>query len=395
MSRRGWVLFAIMCVVWGIPYLLIKVAVGGVSVPMVVFSRTALGALILLPLALRSGQFGALRPVWRWVVAFAALEMIVPWGLLSNAEQHLPSSLAGLLIAAVPIIGVVIARLTGRIGSASTERLSPRRWAGLLVGLAGVAVLAAPHLAGGHAWPIAEVLLVAVGYATAPLIAARKLADVPALPMTTVCLILAALIYTPAAAATWPRHLPSGQVLASLAALGVICTAAAFLVFLRLIREVGPTRAMVFTYVNPAVAVAGGVLVLGEPFTITIAAAFVLILAGCVLATASRRAQPDDQQAQPDQDQPGHPDQRQADQPAQRQSMAAPRAASADPDHAPAGQSACSDGMRLRADGPVETVPGAVSASSCGAVEPVHTSWSSGPARSRPVWPGRGCQARF
>jgi len=284
-SRRGWVLFAIMCVVWGIPYLLIKVAVGGVSVPMVVFSRTALGALILLPLALRSGQFGALRPVWRWVVAFAALEMIVPWGLLSNAEQHLPSSLAGLLIAAVPIIGVVMARLTG-----GAERLSARRWAGLLVGLAGVAVLAAPHLAGGHAWPIAEVLLVAVGYATAPLIAARKLADVPALPMTTVCLILAALIYTPAAAATWPRHLPSGPVLASLAALGVICTAAAFLVFLRLIREVGPTRAMVFTYVNPAVAVAAGVLVLGEPFTATIAGAFVLILAGCVLATASRRS---------------------------------------------------------------------------------------------------------
>ena len=363
MSRRGWVLFAIMCVVWGIPYLLIKVAVGGVSVPMVVFSRTALGALILLPLALRSGQFGALRPVWRWVVAFAALEMIVPWGLLSNAEQHLPSSLAGLLIAAVPIIGVVIARLTGgtvsantvsantvsaNTVSASTERLSPRRWAGLLVGLAGVAVLAAPHLAGGHAWPIAEVLLVAVGYATAPLIAARKLADVPALPMTTVCLILAALIYTPAAAATWPRHLPSGQVLASLAALGVICTAAAFLVFLRLIREVGPTRAMVFTYVNPAVAVAGGVLVLGEPFTATIAAAFVLILAGCVLATASRRGQPDHpephQPGSPDVEPPAHPDQDQADQgvpdqSAQRQSRAAPRVASADPDQAAAGQS--------------------------------------------------------
>ena len=293
-SRRGWILFAIMCVVWGIPYLLIKVAVGGVSVPMVVFSRTALGALILLPLALRSGQFGALRPVWRWLVAFAALEMIVPWGLLSNAEQQLPSSLAGLLIAAVPIIGVVMARLTG-----GAERLSPRRWAGLLVGLAGVAVLAAPHLAGGHAWPIAEVLLVAVGYATAPLIAARKLADVPALPMTTACLILAALVYTPAAVATWPHRLPSGQVLASLAALGVICTAAAFLVFLRLIREVGPTRAMVFTYVNPAVAVAGGVLVLGEPFTVTIAAAFVLILTGCVLATGGRVARPEPGQPDP------------------------------------------------------------------------------------------------
>lgn len=280
MSRRGWVLFAIMCVVWGIPYLLIKVAVGGVSVPMVVFSRTALGALVLLPLALRSGQFRALRPVWPWLAAFAALEMIVPWGLLSSAERQLPSSLAGLLIAAVPIIAVVIARLTG-----GTERLSLRRWAGLLIGLGGVAVLAAPHLAGGHGWPVAEVLLVAVGYATAPLIAARKLADVPALPMTTACLTLAALVYTPAAILTWPHHLPSGQVLAALAALGVICTACAFIVFLQLIREAGPSRAMVFTYINPAVAVAAGVLLLGEPFTVIIAAAFVLILSGCVLAT--------------------------------------------------------------------------------------------------------------
>ena len=356
MSRRGWVLFAIMCVVWGIPYLLIKVAVGGVSVPMVVFSRTALGALVLLPLALRSAHFRALRPVWPWLVAFAALEMIVPWGLLSNAERQLPSSLAGLLIAAVPIIGVVIARLTG-----GTERLSLRRWAGLLVGLAGVAVLAAPHLAGGHAWPIAEVLLVAVGYATAPIIAARKLADVPALPMTTVCLLLAALVYAPAAILTRPHHLPSGSVLASLAALGVICTAAAFLVFLQLIREVGPTRAMVFTYVNPAVAVAAGVLVLGEPFTATIAAAFVLILTGCVLATASRgrgsrgsessgrddrsghgdpsggsdgRGRSGGRGDQPAQDQ----DQDQHQRPRQRWAATPPPATGTDPDHAPAGQ---------------------------------------------------------
>ncbi len=287
MSRRGWFLFAVMCVVWGIPYLLIKVAVGGVSVPMVVFTRTALGAAVLLPLALRSGQLGELRRHWRPLVAFAALEMIGPWGLLSAAERQLPSSLAGLLIAAVPIIGVVIARLTG-----GTERLSLRRWAGLMVGLAGVAVLAAPHLAGGNGWPVIEVLLVALGYASAPLIAARKLADVPALPMTTACLSLAALAYTPAAILTWPHQLPSGRVLAALAALGIICTALAFIVFLGLIREVGTSRAMVFTYINPAVAVAAGVTLLGEPFTVTIAAAFALILAGCLLATGTQRDQP-------------------------------------------------------------------------------------------------------
>jgi drug/metabolite transporter (DMT)-like permease len=283
-SRKGWILFAVMCLVWGIPYLFIKVAVGEVSVPVVVFARTAIGAALLLPLALRSGQLGALRPYWRPLVAFAALEIIVPWGLLSAAEQRLPSSLAGLLIAAVPIISVVTARLTG-----GTERLSPRRWAGLVTGLAGVALLAAPDLGGGNGLAVAEVLLVALGYATAPLIAARKLADVPALPMTAACLSLGALVWLPAAIVTWPHRVPSGRALGSLAALGIICTACAFLVFLALIREAGTSRAMVFTYVNPAVAVAAGVLFLSEPFTVTIAVSFGLILAGSLLATWTAR----------------------------------------------------------------------------------------------------------
>src|SRR6266571_4553481 len=222
-SRKGWVLFAVMCLVWGIPYLFIKVAVGQVSVPVVVFARTAIGALILLPLAIRSGRQGggeldALRRHWRPLVAFAALEIIIPWGLLSAAERKLPSSLAGLLIAAVPIISVVTARLTG-----GTERLSPRRWAGLVIGLGGVALLAAPDLGGGNGLAVAEVLLVALGYATAPLIAARKLSGVPALPMTVACLSLAALVYTPAAILAWPHRMPSGRVLAALATLGIVC----------------------------------------------------------------------------------------------------------------------------------------------------------------------------
>ena len=229
-----------------------------------------------------------LRQHWRPLVAFAALEIIIPWGLLSEAERKLPSSLAGLLIAAVPIISVVTARLTG-----GTERLSPRRWAGLGIGLAGVAVLAAPDLSGGSAVAVVEVLLVALGYATAPLIAARKLADVPALPMTAACLSLGALVWLPPAIVTWPHQVPSGRALGALVALGVICTAFAFIVFLALIREAGTSRAMVFTYVNPAVAVAAGVAFLSEPFTVTIAASFALILAGSLLATWTARTPAD------------------------------------------------------------------------------------------------------
>jgi drug/metabolite transporter (DMT)-like permease len=286
-SRRGWVLFTLMSVIWGMPYLFIKVADGGVSVPVLVFARVTIAASLLLPLALHRRGFGGLWRHWRWLLAFALVEMIAPWALLSNAERQLTSSMSGLLIASVPIITVVLARLTG-----GTERLTVTRWAGLVIGLAGVAVLAGRGALGGDTWSVAQVMLVAVCYSTGPLIANRKLADLPVLAVNAFCLSFAALLYAPAAALTWPSAVPSAQVLASLAALGVICTALAFVLFLQLIAEAGPARAMVFTYVNPAVAVALGVAVLGEPLTPEMVAAFVLILAGSVLATRPGRPAP-------------------------------------------------------------------------------------------------------
>jgi drug/metabolite transporter (DMT)-like permease len=222
------------------------------------------------------------RAHWRPMLAFACIEIIGPWYTLTDAERHLSSSTAGLMIAGVPIVGVALARFFG-----AEERLGIRRLTGLFLGLAGVAVLTVPHLTGGDARSLVEVLLTVLGYATAPLIAARHLKNVPSLHLTAPCLALAALVYAPAAAVTWPSAMPSASVLAALAALGVICTAVAFVAFLELIKEAGPTRATVFTYVNPAVAVAAGALFLGEEVTAGIAVAFTLILAGSVLATAA------------------------------------------------------------------------------------------------------------
>jgi drug/metabolite transporter (DMT)-like permease len=287
-SRRGWVLFAAMCVLWGIPYLLIKVAVAEVSVAVLVFARTALGALVLLPLAARPGAVTVVRAHWRALLVFALVEIIGPWALLSDAERVLDSSLTGLLVAAVPIIAVLAGRVAG-----DTERLGPLRWAGLGLGLAGVALLAAPHVNAGSGFAIGEVLLVAVGYAVGPIIAARKLGEVPNMLVTASCLGFAALVYLPPALLTMPAALPAPEVLLALAGLGLLCTAAAFVLFFELIGEVGPTRAVVFTYVNPAVAVAAGVLLLGEPLTATVLVAFVLILLGSVLATRQRRLRQD------------------------------------------------------------------------------------------------------
>ena len=277
-STRGWILFAAMGVIWGVPYLMIKVAVEGVSVPVLVLARTAVGAAVLLPLALSRHIPMIIRDHWKALSGFAFFEIIAAWWLLSDAERHLSSSMTGLLIAATPIIAAILDQVLGG------ERLGRRRIAGLTIGICGVAFLAGPQI-GGNAWPITEVLLVSTCYAIAPLIAAHHLADVPALPLTAICLGFAALVYTAPAIATWPTEMPSTRVLLALAGLAVICTALAFIVFFALIREVGPARALVFAYVNPAVALAAGVLVLGEPFTLWYVAALALILVGSVLST--------------------------------------------------------------------------------------------------------------
>ena len=204
----------------------------------------------------------------------------------ATAVQSTPSAASEPSTAAGAYTTVAAARQTAvipRPGRSPSFRFA-------ISGLGGVALLAGPHLTGGSAWPIAEVMLVALCYATGPLIAGRRLGDLPGLGMTAVCLAGATVVYAPAAALTWPQRLPSAAVLGSLAALGVLCTALAFVLFFRLIAEVGPARATVITYVNPAVAVALGVSVLGEPLTPAIVAAFALILSGSVLATRSGRS---------------------------------------------------------------------------------------------------------
>ncbi|GAB3216707.1 DMT family transporter [Mycolicibacterium hippocampi] len=285
MSVRGWLLFAAMSVIWGIPYLLIKIAVEGLSAPVLVFARTAVGALVLIPLTMRRSAWAPVLAHWKPVAVFAFFEIIAAWLLLSDAERHISSSLTGLLIAASPIVAALLDRLTG-----GDQPLTVKRLAGLAVGLSGVAVLAGPELTGGSAWPVTEVLLVAVCYAIAPLVAARYLGDVPTMPMTAACLGLAAIVYAGPAAATWPQEVPAPRVVISVALLAVVCTALAFIVFFALIREVGAPRALVFTYVNPAVALAAGVIVLNEPLTPWRLAGLALILTGSVLAT--RRLEP-------------------------------------------------------------------------------------------------------
>ena len=283
-SRRGWALFIAMCLIWGTPYLLIKVAVSDISPVTVVFLRTVIGALILVPIALARGNFGPALRYWRWIVLYTAVEIAVPWFLVSDAELRLSSSLAALLIAATPFVGVVLGRLTG-----SHDRFDARRLFGLVVGFVGVAVLVGLNVSVRDLGAAGEIGLVAICYAVGPLIISRKLAEAPPIGVVAMSVLLPAIVYAPLGLSHLPAVIPPPQVLLAIGLLGVVCTAVAFLLFFALIAEVGPVRATIITYVNPAVALALGVALLGEPLTIGAVAGFALILAGLFLATRRQR----------------------------------------------------------------------------------------------------------
>ncbi|MFZ0217491.1 MAG: DMT family transporter, partial [Candidatus Dormiibacterota bacterium] len=238
------------------------------------------GAVILLPIAAARGNLRPLLPRWRIILVYTLAEVTVPWLMLSDAEQQLSSSLSGLLIAAVPLVGAVLLFAT-RID----DRIDVRRVAGLVVGFAGVAALLGLGHLGGNLRAVAEMGLVVLGYAIGPMIVARRLAGVPSMGVIAVSLALTALVYAPVGVAQMPAHLPSVSVLAAVVVLGVVCTALAFLVFFALIAEAGPGRAQVITYVNPAVALVLGVLLLKEAFTVADVVGFLLILVGLFLAT--------------------------------------------------------------------------------------------------------------
>lgn len=285
MSKRGWILFLALGLLWGMPYLLIRIAVESIDPAVMAGARTLLGTLLLLPVALHRKALGpAFAPgKWQWLLAFTLIEISLPWWLLGHAETRLNSSTAGLLIAVVPLFAALIIAKMGH------EKLELRRLIGLIVGFAGVALLVGLDIHFSDFTAVGLTIIVSLCYAIGPIIIDRKLKDVPAIGVITGSLILATLIYAPFAPFLWPEAVPAKAVW-SVVGLGVLCTAAAFMVFFALIAEVGPARATVITYVNPAVAIVLGAIVLSEPLTIGMAIGFPLVIVGSILGTGRKPA---------------------------------------------------------------------------------------------------------
>jgi drug/metabolite transporter (DMT)-like permease len=296
-TRRAIILFAALGIAWGIPYLLIKVAVGELEPSMVVLGRSAIGAVLLLPIAIFRKQLIPVFRRWKPLLAYTVVEIVVPWFFLSTAEQRLPSSTAGLLLAAIPVVGVGVAIVMGR-----PARLTAANWVGILLGTLGVAALVGLDVAGSDLIGVAQLAVVVVGYAFGPAILSRWMSDLPGIGVVAASLAIAAVIYVPVVSFTggWPTEVPSVEVIWSVVALGVVCSALAFLLMFALIAEIGPMRMTTITYVNPAVAIVAGALILGETVTIVTVIGFALVLGGSYLVTRKRAAEiPPDPEAAP------------------------------------------------------------------------------------------------
>lgn len=287
MSRRGWALFVALSLLWGIPYLLIRVAVRDFDPVVVAFGRTALGGLLLLPVALYRREMAAAFRRWKHVLLYTTCEIIIPWWLLSYAETRLDSSTSGLLVAMVPLVAAVILMIAGR------DRFGLRRGIGLVVGFAGVAVLVGADLDLSDGWAVAAAVGTVIGYSFGAYMMGHLVHDLPPYGVITASLLISAAAYLPFAIWLAPAHVTAAAGW-SVVALAVLPTATAFVAMFALVAEAGAARATVVTYVNPAVAIVLGVLVLAEPLTVGLAVGFPLIIVGALLATSRSKPAADD-----------------------------------------------------------------------------------------------------
>jgi drug/metabolite transporter (DMT)-like permease len=283
MTHKGWVLFALISLFWGIPYLFIKLAVREIDPSLVVFARVGIAAVVLVPIALQRRLLQQLSGHWRAITILALVQIVAPFLLISYGEQHIASSLASLLIAADPLLVALFA-----LRFDASERVGGLRLLGLGIGMGGVIALLGLDIGRDtHALLGSALVLVAAGgYAAgALLVKGPRIASLPSLGVVAAECVVASLVLAPLAATHLPKRLPDLTVMASLLVLGVVCTALAWLIFFALVAEVGASRATVFTYVNPAIAVLLGISVLGEPLNAATIAGFLLIMIGSWLST--------------------------------------------------------------------------------------------------------------
>ena len=282
MSRRNWFLFIFVGFLWGIPYLLIKVAVEELSPTIIVLSRVVIGSAILIPIAMKRGSLMPAIKAWRYVIPYAIGEMIGPWFLITAAEEKMTSGLAGLLVATVPIWATLIASLHGEKTVWQSKRL-----VGILIGFIGIVLVVGIESFSGRQSVVAifMILIAAIGYAWAVTMVTTKIPHIEPISINAVAMVFTVIVYLPFFFLHMPEKVPSTEALGSVIILGLFPTALAFILFFQLIKDIGTARGSLVTYLNTAFAVMLGVIILNEPFTLGIAIGLPLVLIGSYFAS--------------------------------------------------------------------------------------------------------------
>lgn len=279
MNRRSWIIFVLVGIIWGFPYLFIRIAIRDLAPETMILFRCFVSLLALLPFALRERRIDLVLRHWFGLVSYTVCEIAIPWFLLAHAEERITSSMAGLLIATVPLFGLILA-----VVYRTERRVSGVRVIGLLIGLGGVATTIGIDVHGANAVSVAEIMITAFGYALGPTILNAYLREIPSITVVAASFAISTLIYLPFGLLNLPTHM-SLETVGSVLSLALLCSVGGFLLFFRLVRDVGPARATVVTYINPVVAVFAGVIVLGEPLNHGLAIGLPLVVIGSILAT--------------------------------------------------------------------------------------------------------------
>lgn len=282
MSRKGWALFALVGVLWGVPYLFMKVAVDELATPLIVFARLFIGAVVLIPLALSQKAIRSTLQYWPYIALYAILEMVIPWSLITNAQKDLSSGVVALLVATVPIWATLFAHHTGDSTAAHRTRIF-----GIAIGLVGIAFLVGVETLNdvGNIQALVQVLIASVSYAYAVNMITRKAPGVSGIAINGLAMLLSTVIFAPFALTHLPTETPSSNAVLATIGLGVICTAFAFWVFFLVLDEIGAARASLVVYPNTAVAVILGIFLLDEKITLAIGIGLPLVLIGSYFAS--------------------------------------------------------------------------------------------------------------
>lgn len=289
MSRKGWLLFSLVGLLWGVPYFFIKVAVEELSISMIVFSRLLIGATLLVPLAMREGSLKKALPYWRYILIYAVLEMVIPWSLITSSQRDLSSGVVALLVATVPIWATLFAHQTGDSTAAHRIRIF-----GIVIGLIGISLIVGIESLSdfGNFGALAQVLIASVSYAWAVNMITRKAPGVSGLAINGIAMLISSVIFAPFALLSRPGSMPSLDVTLATLGLGVLCSGMAFWIFFLVLAEIGPARASLVVYPNTAVAVILGIIILSEPITLAILIGLPLVLIGSYFASRRPSTQP-------------------------------------------------------------------------------------------------------